>query len=168
MILHPSTALALSALEWLQERNDFETVLDMGCGNGILAITASRVWDAHVLACDISDAAVSDAKENVVRAGCDSHVSVIKSDGFKHHKIPENAPYDLIIANLLAEWQVSMARDIQKNLTPGGYVILSGILAWLSSPVKDAFSSAKCNIIHELSDKEWYCYILCHKAEAVS
>lgn len=160
--LHPSTQLALSALTWLEERTEPAQVLEIGCGNGILSLTSAHIWNARVLACDISENAVADMAKNIEQFADDSDISVIRSDGFKNKRIHENAPYDLIIANLLAQWQVGMARDIEKCLAPAGMVLLSGIMAWQEEGVLHALSAINMHVIHKITENEWQCYVACH------
>ena len=160
--LHPSTRLALDALAWLEERIQPESVLEIGCGNGILSLTAAHIWGARVLACDISENAVADARDNIRQYQYDN-IEVLRSDGFKHPQIGKNAPYDLIIGNLLAQWQVAMAKDIGKCLSQEGIIILSGILAWQMEGVEAALSSINMHIIHQLAENEWQCAVARHQ-----
>jgi ribosomal protein L11 methyltransferase len=159
--LHPSTRLALSALSWLEERVSPRSILEIGCGNGILSLTAAHMWNARVLACDISEHAIVDARDNIKQYQYDN-IDVLRSDGFKHPKIGHNAHYDLIIGNLLAQWQVAMAKDIKKSLNQGGVVILSGIFAWQMEGIEAALSAINMNIIHKLIENEWQCAVVCH------
>lgn len=159
--LHPSTRLALAALAWLEERISPQSVLEIGCGNGILSLTASHMWQARVIACDISENAITDTRENINKYQYDN-IEVLRSDGFKHPKIFTYTPYDLIIGNLLAEWQVMMAKDIEKYLRQGGMLLLSGILAWQMEGVENAFSAINIDIIQKFNDNEWYAVVGCH------
>lgn len=160
--LHPSTGLALCGLEWLENRAQPQKILDIGCGNGILSLTSAHIWDANVLACDISPSAIKDISDNIAKLAPDATIRAIRSDGLKHAEIARNGPYDMIIGNLLAQWQVEMARDMVKILNPGGFILLSGILLWQAEGVKEAFAALNINIIQEFTDKEWVCYIACH------
>lgn len=162
--LHPSTRLALSAIEWLEPRIQVTNILDVGCGNGILSLTANHVWGSKVLACDISENAIADIQSNIKEFAPEAPIIALRSDGVKHPAIKQHAPYDLILANLLAEWQVAMAHDIAKLLTPGGHIVLSGILAWQTDGVKEAFSHMNIHTIHEVDEHEWHGIIARHGA----
>lgn len=160
--LHPSTALSLSALEWLQGRISPASVLDMGAGSGILSLTSNHLWNCPVLACDISEKALADMAENIARFAPDAPISTLRSDGFTHPKIRSHAPFELILGNLLAQWQVAMARDIKACLATGGHVVLSGIMLWQAEGLRQAFAILDIHVIQEFTQKEWVCYILRH------
>ena len=154
---HPSTLLALEAMAWLHERENFTQILDMGCGNGILSITAATIWQANVTSVDISPNAISDT---IAVIPPNVSINAFKSDGFKHPAIRQAAPYDLILCNLLAQWHINMANDIQNHLAKGGSVIASGVLLWQEEPLLAAFHSIGFEVIQKLSASEWLCYIL--------
>lgn len=160
--LHPSTRLALAALSWLEERIQPQKVLDLGCGNGVLSLTAAHIWNARVIACDISSNAVADCTENARTHAPEGDIRVLRSDGFKHPTIAAEAPYGLIIGNLLAQWQVQMAGDIAKNLHPEGVILLSGILLWQEEGLIAAFKSLNIEVIQKFSENEWVCHIARH------
>src|SRR5438128_825301 len=128
--LHPSTESCLKALEWLDARAEFANILDMGCGNGILSLAAASIWDANVLAVDISEKAIEDAKRAIAAYGLEERVTALRSDGFAEAEIRVRAPYDLIICNMLADFQLANAKNIQSCVKKGGYCLLSGILTW--------------------------------------
>ncbi len=161
--LHPSTALALSALEWLEHRIHPATILDMGCGNGVLSLASVHLWDASALACDISEEALRDTRANIRQFAEHAPITTLRSDGFKHPGIRHHAPYDLILANLLAQWQVQMACDIKNHLNPGGHVLLSGMLLWQENGVADAFRTIDIDIIHTIRHEDWVCLVGQHK-----
>jgi len=160
--LHPSTRLALAALEWLETLSEPENILEIGCGNGILSLTAAQLWQARILACDISENAVADTTKNVAEYAPGRDISVIRSDGLKHPQIRAQAPYGLIIANLLAPWQVQMATEIKKCLAEGGNILFSGILAWQQEGLIEALKAIDIHIIQLFSENEWQCVIGCH------
>jgi ribosomal protein L11 methyltransferase len=153
--IHPSTAGCLEALGWLHERIAPARVLDMGCGNGILAATAALLWDAPVLAADISPKALEDAATRLSAQGLSERVQLVRSDGFSAPLIRQQAPYGLIIANLLAELQLSLAAEMKKHLAPGGHLLLSGVLRWKLAEVQAAFSSLNIEFIHEIEHSPW-------------
>jgi len=161
--LHPSTRLSLSALEWLETRISPENILDMGCGNGILSLTSAHTWDASMLSCDISENAIRDISENIRKFAPDAPITPLRSDGFRHPMIAKTGPYGLIIANLLAQWQVQMATEISQNLAPGGTLLLSGILLWQEDGVIEAFQTIGIEVIHRLNELEWVCLIAARK-----
>lgn len=160
--LHPSTRLALAALEWLDGRISPKNILEIGCGNGILSLTSAHLWDASIFACDIAEQAITDSQNNLKTYGNGADITFFRSNGMKHPAISKNAPYHLIIGNLLAQWQVHMAKDIAACLPPNGHLLLSGILAWQAAGVLEAFELLNINKLEKFSEQEWECYILCH------
>ena len=157
--LHPSTRLALAALEWLEPRISPASILDMGCGNGILSLASAHCWDSRILACDIAPEAIRDTNENIRQHAPGAAITTLRSDGFKHPDIARRAPYSLIIGNLIAQWQVQMARDMASMLSPGGYVLLSGMLVWQEAGVIEALATTNINIIHIVREDSWVCLI---------
>jgi len=115
---HPTTRLCL---EWL-ERNVSEgcTVLDYGCGSGILAIAAARLGATHVAGVDIDPQAVDAAKANAERNG----VTALFADS----AAPVAGEYDVVVANILSNPLRVLAPAICAHVRSGGRLALSGIL----------------------------------------
>lgn len=157
---HPTTESCLELLQWLEGSYDFTRILDMGCGNGILSVTAAMIWDAPVLAVDISERALADAAENIAANELSERVSLLRSDGFAERNIAAGGPYDLIIINLLAQQLIAMAPQVQKNLAPGGICLISGMLAWLTADVEAAFSCLGFEILKKTEKESWHSLVL--------
>jgi ribosomal protein L11 methyltransferase len=121
---HDSTRGCLLAIDRLARRP--MRVLDLGCGAGILAIAAAKRFHARVIAADNDPIAVAVTRENVVRNGVAARVRCRISDGYR--AVRRAGPFDLILANILADPLCAMARDTVRNLAPGGTVVLSGLL----------------------------------------
>lgn len=163
--LHPSTISCIEALQWLHGREPFKNIAEIGCGNGILSAVAASIWQANVLAADISPKAIEDTKKNIADYKLESLITPIRSDGFTHKDISANAPYDLVIANLLAELQLRMAPDIKKHCRTGGYLLLSGILEWKSAEIEQAYTSLGFEIQHKIINSPWTSYIFRHQTD---
>jgi ribosomal protein L11 methyltransferase len=104
-------------------------VLDLGTGSGILAIAAARLWRATpVLATDIDPWSVRVARENAAANGVAARVRVRLARGWRQRVVQAGAPYDLVLANILARPLCLMARDLAAGLAPGGHAVLSGLL----------------------------------------
>jgi ribosomal protein L11 methyltransferase len=101
-------------------------VLDLGCGAGILAIAAAKRFHARVMAADNDPVAVAVARENMIRNGVSARVRCRLSNGYG--AVRAAGPFDLILANILADPLCAVARDTARNLAPGGTVVLSGLL----------------------------------------
>ena len=124
---HETTRGILAMLGRLRGR-PVGNALDMGTGSGILAIAVAKLWDIPVLACDNDPVAVATARENA-RFNRAKRVTVIRSDGYAAAEIARRAPYDLIVANILAKPLTAMAGELARALAPGGIALLSGIEA---------------------------------------
>lgn len=141
---HESTSGCLLAMEHL--RADGVRVargLDMGCGSAILAIAMARLWPkARIVAVDNDPDAVQTATENIEDNGCSTAIAVGESDGYGGALVRAEAPYDLIVANILARPLSEMAADAMGQIAPGGYIVLSGLLSNQTEMVQTAHKSA--------------------------
>ena len=127
---HETTALCLHVLSDLSKRRRFANVLDLGCGTGLLAIGAAKLWRKSVLASDIDPVAVEVTNENARANGEAPLIRALTADGLDHPALAGKAPYDLVIANILAGPLTRLAPAIARALAPGGMVVLSGLLQW--------------------------------------
>ncbi|HKD46962.1 MAG TPA: 50S ribosomal protein L11 methyltransferase, partial [Rhizomicrobium sp.] len=106
----------------------FRDVLDLGSGTGLLAIGAARLWKNPVLASDIDPVAVEVIEENARSNGVGPLVRAVVADGLIHPVLAAGAPYDLIMANILAGPLTRLAPQIVNALKPRGVLVLSGLL----------------------------------------
>jgi ribosomal protein L11 methyltransferase len=127
---HETTALCLRVLSDLSKSRRFENVLDLGCGTGLLAIGAAKLWRRPVLASDIDAVAVAVTRENARANGEAPLVRAITADGLAHPALARRAPYDLVVANILAGPLTLLAPQVARALAPGAALILSGLLRW--------------------------------------
>lgn len=127
---HETTALCLSVLSDLSKKRRYGNVLDLGCGTGLLAIGAVKLWRQPVLATDIDPVAVEVTRENAVANETGPLVRAAVADGMQHPAISASAPFDLILANILAGPLTRLAPDIARDIGPGGTIVLSGLLRW--------------------------------------
>jgi ribosomal protein L11 methyltransferase len=127
---HETTALCLAAMSDLAKRRQYRNVLDLGCGTGLLAIGAARLWRRRVIASDIDPVAVAVTRENAAANGEGPRVDAVLADGPAHPMIAKSAPFDLILANILAGPLTRLAPGIARVVAPRGTLVLSGLLRW--------------------------------------
>lgn len=138
---HATTQGCLIALDRVTRRRQFESVLDLGCGSGVLAIAAARALPgARIEASDNDPVAISVARTNARLNGVAGRIRMWVADGLPRSRVREGN-YDLILANILADPLVALAQDVAWALRPGGVVILSGLLVRQAEYVIAAYRS---------------------------
>jgi ribosomal protein L11 methyltransferase len=123
---HGSTKGCLLALDKMSHLS-FRSVLDMGCGSGILAIAAAKRWHIPVIATDIDPISTKVTQENAGINGVARYVRSLCGVGYNHPVVAARR-YDLIISNILARPLCRLAKDLGHYLQPGGWAVLSGLL----------------------------------------
>ncbi|SON56434.1 Ribosomal protein L11 methyltransferase [Hartmannibacter diazotrophicus] len=135
---HPTTWGCLVALSRLLRQWRFHNVLDLGTGSGVLAIGYAKVTGERVVASDIDPVSVKIALENARLNGVPRKVSGVVAEGFGHPELSRGT-FDLVLANILAGPLKSLASQMRAHMTPGGWIILSGLLVSQASSVDAAY-----------------------------
>ena len=150
---HATTQGCLQAFEDVLKIKPPKTILDMGCGSGILSMAAAKILGSKVKidAVDIDPESVRVTIENIRINGVEKNIKVFQSTGYE--KITEQ--YDLIFANILARPLMEMAPDLYKHLKIGGMAILSGFLNGQKSWVLKAHEEAGLEFVQSYKIKEW-------------
>ncbi|MEZ5936775.1 MAG: 50S ribosomal protein L11 methyltransferase [Hyphomonadaceae bacterium] len=136
---HGTTKGCLLALAELARSRPLGRVLDIGTGSAVLSIAALKAGATSVLGTDIDPESVRVARENARNNHTGPRLRLMTATGANHVAIRTRAPYDLVMANILARPLVHLAPDIAKLVRPGGRVILSGLLAFQEPQVKAAY-----------------------------
>ncbi len=146
---HPTTILCLKALEGLVQPND--QVLDVGTGSGVLSIAAAKWGAKAVLALDLDEVAVKSAQFNVNLNKVQDRVQVKQNDLVKTIV----GPYEVIVANILAEIVVKLIEDAKPLLTQDGYLVLSGIIEKKQRLVEDKLLESQFTILRTFKEEDW-------------
>ncbi|MCG6938174.1 MAG: 50S ribosomal protein L11 methyltransferase [Gammaproteobacteria bacterium] len=141
---HPTTSLCL---RWLDQHipaqeNKQQTLLDYGCGSGILAIAACMLGIKHADAVDIDPQALIATQNNAKTNQVNDYINTwLPNDFNEHHAALGLKPqYDIVVANILSGPLVELAPVLASYVKSGGDIVLSGILKEQAEPVRDAYS----------------------------
>ena len=153
---HQTTAGCLAMLDRLEvAARPFARIIDIGTGSGLLALAARHLWpDAVVVGTDIDAAAVAVARANAAVNGLDG-IEWIEADGALHAAITARAPYDLVVANVLAGPLISMAAELAAIAAPGATVVLAGLLETQRGAVVAAYEACGCAPVEADGRGDW-------------
>ncbi|HRE49623.1 MAG TPA: 50S ribosomal protein L11 methyltransferase, partial [Aggregatilineales bacterium] len=138
---HPSTQLVLEAAEDLLEDRAGISVLDLGCGSGILAIGAVKMGAGRVRAVDTDPMAVRVTEENATENGIPGRIE--SSRGSLADLLATGETFDLALVNILAKVIIAMCGEgLERVVNPGGIAVFGGIIEEQGDEVEAALSSA--------------------------
>ena len=147
---HGTTSGCLQALTDLGNTHTFKNILDVGTGTGILALGAAKIWRrSNILATDIDPTAVDVTKYNMTINQSRFRFDVAVATGMTGRVITKRAPYDLIIANILAGPLRIISVEVVSSMSSGGLVVLSGIWGRQKTSVLNAYR--RCGLILQRS-----------------
>lgn len=152
---HPTTRLCLTVLEEIVRAG--QRVLDWGTGSGILAIGAARLGATEVTAIDLDAVAVQVTRDNIAQNGLEASIQV--SEG-SIEAIDAEPPYDLVIANIVADPIIAGAPEIYRHLRPGGQAVVSGIIDRREADVTVALQAAGLRLIRVAREEDWRALLL--------
>lgn len=155
---HASTRMCLEELE----NHSAKTVLDLGCGSGILAVAALLFGAEHAVCCDIAPDAAAVCLDNAAINGLDAG----RFDIFTGNILSGNTlddivgckRYDIVFANIIADVIIPLAPHVRKLLTPDGVFICSGIIDGRQEEVRSALLQNGLGIIRACQSENWHMF----------
>ncbi|MEO9634831.1 MAG: 50S ribosomal protein L11 methyltransferase [Parasphingorhabdus sp.] len=164
---HETTMGCLQSLDRLKRTGHrFRNIADIGTGTGLLAFASHHLWQgAKIIASDIDPIAV-----NVTEANCHQNaiglghsrgqVRLVQSNGLDHPALKRRAPFDLIIANILAGPLVALAPQIAAAAGTGTALLIAGLLSRQKAEVVRAYAREGFRLRHTRLENEWPCLTL--------
>src|SRR5690554_3635324 len=146
---HPTTAMCLQQLDVMD--CDKKSVIDYGCGSGILAIAALLLGAKSAVGVDIDPQAVSATKDNAQR----NNVAQDKISVYLPEDMPQGTQADIVLANILAGPLVELADAIMSMVKPGGELVLSGLLVEQKDSLIAAYTDIEFTQAHQ--QEQWLC-----------
>ena len=152
---HGTTRGCLLLLDSVLKVRRPRRVLDLGTGTGVLAISAAKALRVKVLASDIDPLSVRVAGGNARLNGTGNWVQTIRAAGFSAPQFADHGPFDLVLANILANPLRQMATPMARHLAPSALVILSGLLPSQASGVIAAYRARGIVLLRHLQIEAW-------------
>ena len=153
---HATTQGCLRLIERARRRGlAVHRALDLGAGSGILAIAVAHLWHRPVIAADIDPLSVAASRLAARANRVGTLIHPVRSRGLDARVVARGRPYDLICANILAGPLVLLAPKLRRVLSPGGLLVLSGILARQEATVLAAYRAQGLALKRRLIDGDW-------------
>jgi ribosomal protein L11 methyltransferase len=152
---HGTTRGCLLLLDHVLKARHPARVLDLGTGTGVLAIAAAKALHCKVLASDIDPLSVRVARDNARLNTTGNLVETIRATGFSAPQFAKHGPFDLVLANILANPLRQMATPMARHLAPSALVILSGLLPYQAQGVIAAYRARGLVLLGHLRIEGW-------------
>jgi ribosomal protein L11 methyltransferase len=164
---HATTHGCLKALVRLGKSRQFRNIADIGTGTGVLAMAALQAnRTARVIASDIDPIAIEVTDDNLrlnqfVAGLCAGRIATTVAPGLSAPALTARAPYDLVLANILAPPLIALARDLSAVIAPGGVLVMAGLLRHQQRAVANAYRRHALVPAFALDRQaEWPCLVL--------
>ncbi|QZD88102.1 50S ribosomal protein L11 methyltransferase [Qipengyuania psychrotolerans] len=159
---HETTAACLAMLDLMKREGlSVRNHADIGTGTGLLAFAAMHLWPAALAtASDIDEVCAEVVEENAMANGVPlggggGELTMIIAPGMDHPLLRARAPYDLLIANILAGPLVELAPDFAQSITPGGSLLLAGLLQTQEAEVRRAYRAQGLRLARRVTNGDW-------------
>jgi ribosomal protein L11 methyltransferase len=157
---HETTTGCLEAIAATLKRRPVRSMLDVGTGTGVLAIALARRTHRLVVASDIDPVATRTTIQNARDNGVGPLIRAVTAPGLQHPAIARSAPYELIVANILAAPLVILAPSIGRAAAHGATIILSGLLRTQAARIVTAYAQQGIVLSRKLERGDWATLIL--------
>jgi len=147
---HPTTKLCIKALEELFKNKQIESVLDVGCGSGVLSIASASLGADYIVGVDIDQVITNEANYNKEQNGFSTKIKIILGS-------IEDVPgrFDLVVANILIDSIIAISPDVKERVAAGGTILLSGIKDEQKTRAIDKLSEFGYHLEKEYQEKQW-------------
>src|SRR5688572_30700443 len=159
---HETTTGCLIALSRLKDGGaSFSDIVDLGTGTGLLAFAALKLWPAaRAAASDVDPVAIEVGEENAAINGIGAgrtrgRLELLVAEGMDHPRLRARAPFDLVIANILAGPLIGLAPSVAAAIAPGGRLILAGLLDHQAPAVAAAYRRQGMMLTGRVERGEW-------------
>lgn len=159
---HETTAGCLAMQDTMKRTGVIaRNVADIGTGTGLLAFAALALWPrALATASDIDDVCIDVVERNATQNGVTmgagpGSLTMLVADGMDHPVLQARAPYDLLIANILAGPLVELAQDFGRAVLPGGNLLLAGLLTTQEQAIRKAYRMAGFRLARRMTNGDW-------------
>lgn len=152
---HETTQMCAKLLEKYLKTND--TVIDAGCGTGILSIIAAKLGAKNITAFDVDEVAVKVTNENTALNNVSDKINSFTGDIKSLYKYinSQDKKADIIIANIIANVIISISKEVANYIRQGGYFITSGIINERADDVKKTYLDLGFELVETLKTGEW-------------
>jgi ribosomal protein L11 methyltransferase len=157
---HGTTRGCLLLLDHVLKAYRPRRVLDLGTGTGVLAIAAAKALRSNVLATDIDPSSVRIAVENAALNGAPHALEAVSATGFHAPQFAHASPFDLVLANILANPLRQLAGPMARHLAPRALVILSGLLPSQTRGVIAAYRARGIILARHIQIEGWSSLLL--------
>lgn len=159
---HETTSGCLIALDRLSRAGlAFDNILDLGTGTGLLALAALRLWpSARAAASDVDPVAIEVAAQNAAAnriplGPARGQAELIVAAGLDHPRLQARAPFDLVVANILAGPLIELAPSVAEALAPGARLVLAGVLETQADEVAAAYRRQALTAAFRIDRGDW-------------